>query len=107
MYYKLVGKVPVKCSFYECGLQLQLADRRVAFTDMGTYSVSTVFLGIDHNFGGGPPLLFETMVFHTGIDEAEDAPVQRYSTWEQAEAGHNEIVAFMRRKAFKIVNGND
>lgn len=27
------------------------------------YRVSTVFLGIDHNFDGGPPLLFETMVF--------------------------------------------
>lgn len=27
------------------------------------YRVSTVFLGIDHNWGEGPPLLFETMVF--------------------------------------------
>lgn len=27
--------------------------------------VSTVFLGIDHSFGFGPPLLFETMVFRS------------------------------------------
>ena len=27
------------------------------------YWVSTVFLGLDHNWGVGPPLIFETMVF--------------------------------------------
>lgn len=27
------------------------------------YWISTVFLGIDHSFGQGPPLVFETMVF--------------------------------------------
>lgn len=27
------------------------------------YWVSTVFLGLDHSYGTGPPLLFETMVF--------------------------------------------
>lgn len=27
------------------------------------YWVSTIFLGLDHSFGPGPPLLFETMVF--------------------------------------------
>lgn len=26
--------------------------------------VSTVFLGLDHSFGGGPPILFETMIFN-------------------------------------------
>lgn len=31
---------------------------------VGRYLVSTVFLGVDHRFiGGGPPLVFETMVF--------------------------------------------
>ena len=33
-----------------------LVGRRVAFTDLpGGLSVSTVFLGIDHAFGGPPP----------------------------------------------------
>jgi hypothetical protein len=46
--------------------------------------VSTIFLGLDHNFGDGPPLLFETMVFsgrHAGVQE-------RYSTWDEAVDGH-------------------
>ena len=49
--------------------------------------VSTVFLGIDHNFGEGEPLLFESMVF--GADEEIQ---ERYSTYEQAEEGHKKLV---------------
>ena len=50
--------------------------------------VSTVFLGINHAWGGGPPLLFESMCFNGPLDEAQD----RYTTWEQAEKGHKEMV---------------
>ena len=40
-----------------------LLDKRLLWRDM----VSTVFLGLDHNFlGNGPPLIYETMVFHRG-----------------------------------------
>jgi len=66
------------------------ADRIIARTDVcgGLMVVSTVFLGLDHNcMGSGPPILFETMVFsaRTGdfLDEQE-----RYTTREEAEAGH-------------------
>jgi len=64
-------------------------DRRVvARTIVGTLAVSTVFLGIDHRFiGKGPPLLFETMVFG-----GDDDMMRRYSTWDDAEAGHNVLV---------------
>lgn len=58
--------------------------RNVANTMIGGIRVSTVFLGLDHSFGGGPPLLFETMVFGGPLDQDQD----RYTTWEQAEAGH-------------------
>lgn len=63
---------------------LETADRKVARTQRGDVSVSTVFLGLDHQFGNGPPLLFETMVFGGEHDEEQE----RYSTWEEAEAGH-------------------
>ena len=104
-HYILKDKIPVKCGMYEWAIWLNSADRRVAFTDMGICSVSTVFLGLNHNFGYGPPLLFETMVFGVNIDELEDTPMKRYSTWEQAEDGHNKIVAEMRRKLFKSIEG--
>jgi len=53
--------------------------------------VSTVFLGIDHNFGFGKPLLFETMVFPSK-ENFDELDVMRYSTWEEAEEGHKKMV---------------
>lgn len=50
--------------------------------------VSTVFLGLDHSFGDGPPLIFETLVFGGPLaDEME-----RYSTHREALAGHDAMV---------------
>jgi hypothetical protein len=40
-----------------------LDKRVVAQTETELYWVSTVFLGLDHGWGNGPPVLFETMVF--------------------------------------------
>jgi len=52
--------------------------------------VSTVFLGINHNFGNGKPLWFETMVFpKNGYGELD---MDRYTTWEEAEKGHKKMV---------------
>jgi len=70
-------------------------DRIVKKTKIGDVEVSTVFLGIDHSFGVGKPLLFETMIFGGGNDGYQE----RYETWRQAEAGH--------RKAIKVVQGEE
>lgn len=67
--------------------------RRVALTEIGDVRISTVWLGIDHNFWGqGPPLIFETMVFGGPLDEEQE----RYSTEAQALAGHDQMVAKVR-----------
>lgn len=64
--------------------------RRVARTELPGHVVSTVFLGLDHQFGDGPPLLFETMVFPE--DSSGEVDMDRYSTWEEAEKGHRRMV---------------
>jgi hypothetical protein len=65
--------------------------KRVARTDLpGGGFVSTVWLGLDHGFGGHR-LIFETMVFETG-DEERDGDQDRYSTLEEAKAGHEAMV---------------
>ena len=51
--------------------------------------VSTVFLGINHNWGEGPPILFETMIF--GGEHDEDR--WRYATWDEAIVGHKTACA--------------
>lgn len=53
--------------------------------------VSTVWLGIDHSFGSGPPLIFETMVFESE-DDLSELDCERYSTEAEAVAGHARIV---------------
>jgi len=75
---------------YKWGEWFQNADRVVkkSFLEEGDVEVSTVFLGIDHSFSdGGPPILFETMVFG-GPDQEMD----RCSTWEKAEKMHEKMV---------------
>lgn len=72
-------------------------DRHVALTEIPGAAVSTIFLGLNHRFiDDGPPLLFETMCFS---DTGEPTgPQRRYSTWDEAEAGHAEICEEMRAR---------
>lgn len=79
--------------------------RRVALTavldpsDLGAITyVYTMWLGIDQNFllgrasnGSSAPLIYETLV-NTGDGGADDV-VERYSTEEDAVAGHKRHVA--------------
>ncbi len=69
-------------------------ERRVGRDEVGDYLVSTVFLVIDHGWRG-IPLLFETMVF-PGDDIGTDLFCDRYTTWDQAKAGHDRVVAALR-----------
>jgi len=69
--------------------------RKVKSTEVRGVTVSTVFLGIDHNhFGGGAPILFETMVFGHNQDSEEEFYdfQERYCTWDEAVAGHKSVV---------------
>lgn len=85
--YILDNKCAVECNdILKWGMWFEKADRHVAKTEKEDIQVSTVFLGIDHSFGDGPPLLFETMIF----GGEHDGDQWRYSTWEEAEKGHME-----------------
>ncbi len=105
--YILEGHKAVECNDLMVWAKwLETADKRVAKTDIPQIKglvwlgklfktkrfepvcISTVFLGLDHQFGNGSPLLFETMVFGGKHDEE----MERYSTWEQAEEGHKRWV---------------
>ena len=66
----------------------ETAKRHVGDDTIGEARVSTVFLGLDHNYSGGEPLLFETMIFGGKYHEFQ----KRYSTYEEAELGHKIIV---------------
>ena len=94
--YILDGHKAVPCDdVFEWGRWFEKANRRVAEEVRGEIRVSTVFLGLDHSFGSGPPLLFETMIF--GM---KDIYQERYSTWEEAEDGHKRACAIAFGQAF-------
>jgi len=86
-------------------------DRRIGMTKLSKYHVSTVFLGIDYSFRpGGVPILFETMVFENK-KKINEGPIggkfeyhssledytERYSTLEEAKAGHKRIVREVKK----------
>jgi hypothetical protein len=89
--YRLNGKIPVPCyDTLEWATAFEYKNRRIALTEFENGDrVSTVFLGINHNYSNkGAPILFETMIFggeHDGYQE-------RYCTWEEAEEGHKRAV---------------
>jgi hypothetical protein len=77
--------VTVWARFFE-----NMTNRLVDYTEITSQvRVSTVFLGLDHRFGGnGPPVIFETMIFGGELD----GDTWRYSSWDDAKIGHKGAV---------------
>jgi hypothetical protein len=84
-------------------------ERKVAETFTELLWISTVFLGTDHNFfEDGPPILWETMIFdrHPHLSHLlgetrevfHDHDCWRWTSLEEAKAGHAEIVMNLIRK---------
>ena len=85
-YYRLDGKVAVPHTLQR-GEASQVGTR-IGRDTIGNAYVSTVFLALDHGYDKEPPMLFETLVCGGFYDQEMD----RYSTYEEAEAGHTEWV---------------
>ena len=80
----------------------QIANRTVRKEPVGNVDVYTMFLGLDYSFGGGKPLLFETMVFGGPLDQECD----RCSTWEAAEQMHEKMCDRVKLAANELYNAS-
>jgi hypothetical protein len=92
--YTLIGQTPVpEPDLLTWAESFEHCDRRVARTRvLDVCEVSTVFLGVDHNWlREGPPVLFETMIFW---DDEKGGEECRCCTWAEAEAMHAEMVRY-------------
>lgn len=59
------------------------------------YLISTVDLGLNHQFiQGGPPLYYETMIFPD--DDWSALYLNRYTTEEQAIEGHGKVLQALK-----------
>lgn len=84
------GKTPIPCDLATWARSLESRSRSLKReTVVEGVEVSTVFLGLDHSFGQGPPLLWETMIFGGPHNQYQD----RYSTYDEAMAGHEKAKA--------------
>lgn len=69
---------------------------RVGETTVGHRRVSTVFLGLDHGWNG-VPMWFETMIFSEFANDRLNEWCERYTTWEQAKAGHDAVARRLQK----------
>lgn len=84
------GSPIVEPDFMKWAEWFEKADRHVADEKVGNVRVSTVFLGLNHNFSqDGSPILWETMVFGGKLDQEQD---RCSGSKEQAEAMHAKMV---------------
>ncbi len=86
---KATGEVKRLPGVMEWGDRHEIADRRVAKDEVGDVVVYTSFLGIDHNWSAGPPLLFETMCTVSG--KWSDLQI-RYETAAEALETHRDLL---------------
>lgn len=95
---------PISATDYERAMRAR-ENKHVGQTQIGNIYVSTVFLSLDHAVFGGPPVLFETMIFGPPRDE-QGFPqpyevdgleeMYRYHTEPEAIMGHCIVVARLR-----------
>jgi len=67
-------------------------DGAAHFSLKGRVGVSTVFLGINHQWGSGPPILWESLVSGTSLD----GEMHRYTSRADALRGHEVLLARVR-----------
>jgi len=111
MYYILKNKKAHKCKdpikWARC---FENTKNRIVKQDLlsNGYWVSTVFLGLDHNFASkGKPLIFETMIFDKLFKSDYsnlELDMDRYSTWNQAINGHNKLLnKYKYKNLFRVL----
>jgi hypothetical protein len=95
-WYVLEGKTPVPCDArtwarWYSNVENHVVTRTTLGDGENEVRVSTMFLGLDSTHKV-PPELFATLVLNGPLA----GHMERYATWEEAEAGHERAVALAR-----------
>jgi hypothetical protein len=95
-YYDFDGK-PIDSDKWQ-ELYYPIEQRQFGRNKIGKFRVSTVWLGLNYNFNpNGKPLIFETMIFDESKN-SEDVGCLRYSTKEEALAGHQGAIKWAKKR---------
>jgi hypothetical protein len=106
-YYSRQGE-PITMRQWVAAFEYDRSLRFVAQTTVRGVRVSTIWLGLDHSYGRGPILIFETMLFAKEARgrtrkqcrwlRERDQDGYRWTTEVQALAGHDQHVAEVRAR---------
>jgi hypothetical protein len=112
-YWILKDRIPMPCmDLMTWALAMQESERQIAFTEIDEeLHVSTIFLGLDVQYSldpDAPPILFESVAFGERttieypdgrfIEVRETLEQRRYSTYAEAQQGHEEMCQRMRER---------
>lgn len=97
---------PIPASLYTWGRYLQSGNNRLAVSELKGYKISTIFLGLNHQYlPDAEPLWFETMIFspekmtklfgHKKMMLGQELWCERCSTHAQAMAQHKRAEAWL------------
>jgi len=87
-YWKDKNGKPYEITLMEWATKHDKEDRVLSQDEVGEARVSTVFLGLNHRYGPGPPVLWETLIF----GGPWDGHMWRYTTEHAAAIGHVNVV---------------
>lgn len=87
---------PVAKPVFEAAQWLEDNDHRrtVKRDEIGDILVSTVFLGLDHAWDSGTPVLWETMIFGGEHNQYQE----RYTSHKDALEGHEKALTLITKK---------
>jgi hypothetical protein len=88
---------PIRSTIVDCGEWLEENPERKAVKQENVNDdihVSTVFLGLDHAWNSGIPVLWETMIFGGEHDQYQE----RYTSYEDALEGHQIALNLVNQK---------
>lgn len=87
------NKKAIPCELHEWANNFENDENRIIMQeDIGPIKCSTVFLGLDHSYKDGPPLIFETMIFGGEHDDYQT----RCSTYEEALEMHKVAINLIK-----------
>jgi hypothetical protein len=84
-YYLNPDKSYSPCDAVKWNSQLKTKDRKIDLDVLNGFLISTVWIGLGHK-------LFKTTVFDSP-DALESIYSASYSTWDEAKAGHQKVIA--------------
>ena len=87
MWYKLDednNVVPCESIYDHMEFMTNHSRLQVGFDKINGIGISTVFLGINHSYRTGKPVVFETALFYPD----KTVVTKRYHTWKEAEIRH-------------------